>query len=258
MDCKLACERLEASRPDARDREDPDLLEAFEHLDQCPVCAETVDFRRMFDRRLRTVIRAVEVPADLQSRLLAALPAEDLPRVRDEAAPSPPSRRRGFLTAVAATVATIAVGGLWWAAQSPPEPLTAETVLDWCRTNLTQSAGDTSATLAAFQDDFEPTIGDGRWESQLADKIPRGADLDGDGKQDVAVYRLRVGYLVVLPPNRVTVPPSAGSARSADPRYLPAPHVAWTVGGQMHVCILPGGTRSQLDALLELVHSRAA
>ena len=257
MDCKLACERLEASRPDARDREDPELVEAFEHLDQCPVCAEMVDFRRLFDRRLRTVIRSVEVPADLQSRLLAALPAGDLPRVRDEAASSAPFRRRSVLTAIAATVATIAVG-VWWAAQAPPQPLTAETVLDWCRTNLTQSADGASATLAEFQDDIEPTIGDGRWESQLTDKIPRGADLDGDGKQDVAVYSLRVGYLVVLPANRVTNPPSAGSARSAQPQYLPAPHVAWTVGGQMHVCFLPGGTRDQLDALLELVHSRAA
>lgn len=259
MDCKLARERLDAARPDAQDREDVELLDAFAHLDDCPACADAVEFRRSFDRRLGAILRAVDIPADLKSRLVASLPAENTALRPDEASRPRPTRRRAFLAAASAAALLLVVGGVWWAGRRPPAPLTAETVLDWCRTELADRPTSGAAALDEFDGAFDATIADGRWTSVLQDRAPRGADLDGDGRHDAAVYVLgNGGYLVVLPPNRVNDPPAAGSAKTAPAQYSPAPHVAWTLDQQMYVCVLPDGTRSRLDALLQRVHRSAA
>jgi hypothetical protein len=64
--------------------------------------------------------------------------------------------------------------------------------------------------------------------------------------------------LIVLGAGRVSDPPTARSAGNAAPVYLPAPHVAWTDSGSMHICFLPGGTPDQLQKLLRRVYSGAA
>jgi hypothetical protein len=258
MDCELARECLDVARPDARDREDAELLAAFAHLDECPACAEAVEFRRMFDRQVGAKVRAVDVPADLQSRLIAALSAAD-PAVRtDDPTRALRSRRRAFLAAASAAALLFAAVGTWWVTQRQPAPLAAAAVLDWCRTTLAGDAGTASAALAEFDGSFDAAVGDGRWASQLARQAPQGADVDGDGDHDAAVYAIRGGFLVILPPGRVVDPPAAGSAGNAQRQYSPAPHVAWTFNQQMWVCILPGGSDRQLDALLNRVYGSAA
>lgn len=263
MDCELAREQLEAARPDVPERDDEALRSAYEHLDECPACAEVLAFRRLFDRRMRAVVRDVPVPADLRSRLSIAVAALDAP-VRPAAAdasvaPLPPDRRaarRAFLLATSAAGLLAAAGATWFVTNRPPAPLMAASVLDWWQQQLSQSCGFQLESLPEFNGRFEPTVADGRWQSRLIGP-PRGADIDQDGQVDAAVFAIREGFLVVLPPGRVSDPPSATSAATAPRSYAPAPHVAWTQGGSMHLCFAPGASSTQFERLLRSVNRAA-
>jgi len=244
MDCEHAREQLDATRQDFPEREDSELREAFAHLDQCAPCAEVYEFRSAFDRRMRTVVRQVDVPADLQARLQAALTvaAEPVRPVATETIygtkrPGPRGSRRAFLLATSAATLLIAVGWTWVVNHRPPTPMLAATVLDWWQQRLSGSAGFKVNELPEFDGQFEPTIADGRWQSRVMGP-PRGVDFDEDGRQD-------------------SDPPAVSSAVTANPGYAPAPHVAWTQGGSMHICYLPGGSRDQLQRLLKQVNRAA-
>jgi hypothetical protein len=260
MDCEHAREQLEAARPDSPEREDSELRAAFAHLDECRACAEVYNFRRAFDRRVRTVVRQVDVPSDLQSRLLTALATIESARpsttVGGESAARTGSRtsRRAFLLATSAASLLIAAGWTWLVNHQPPAPLSASTVLDWWQQRLSGESKFDIASLPECQ--FELKLTDGRWESRVQG-LPRGVDFDEDGRQDCAVFPMANGFLVVLPPGRVSDPPSATSPVTATPGYAPAPHVAWTQGGSMHICYLPGGSSRELKNLLNKVNSAA-
>lgn len=263
MDCEHAREQLDAARPDVPEREASELRAAFEHLDGCPACAEVYEFRRAFDRRMRTVVRQVEVPSDLQTRLMSLVSASSepaRPSTIDAAAtnvqPASRTSRRAMLLATSAATLLIAAGWTWVVNHQPPTPLLSETVLNWWQERLTDSAGFSIDSLPEFNGPFEPIVADGRWQSRVTG-APRGVDFDDDGRQDGAVFPIQGGFLVVLPPGRVSDPPSATSAVSAISRYAPAPHVAWTQGGSMHICYLPGGSAVQLERLLNQVNRAA-
>jgi hypothetical protein len=263
MDCEHAREQLDAARPDFPDREDSELQAAFEHLDGCPACAEVYEFRRAFDRRMRTVVRQVEIPSDLQTRLKALVTTEAEP-VRPSnsdaanARPGARTSRRAALLATSAAALLMATGWFWFVNHQTPAPLLSATVLNWWQERLSAPGGFSLASLQEFNGQFKPTVADGRWQSQVTGAAPRGIDFDDDGRQDGAVFSLKGGgFLVVLPPGRVSDPPSAASAVSAISRYAPAPHVAWTQGGSMHICYLPGGSPDDLQRLLNAVNRAA-
>lgn len=263
MDCELAREQLDAARPDVPERDDAELRSAFAHLEACPACAELYAFRRSFDRRVRTVIGEVAVPAGLSSRLLAAVEALDAP-VHPAAAnldvPEQPldrrATRRAFLLATSAAGLLVAAGATWFVTHRPPVPLLAGSVLNWWQQQLSAPGGFQLESLEEFDGQFEEVAVDGRWQSRLIGP-PRGADIDHDGRHDAAVFAIRDGFLVVFPAGRVSDPPSVTSAASADRSYAPAPHVAWTQGDCMHICFMPGASSAQFERLLHEV-SRAA
>jgi len=86
MECRTARELLDAARPDSADREDPELQAAFAHVDECDTCAEVLEFRRGFDRRVGEIVRDVPVPADLRARLQQAFaPMVETPQPRPAA-----------------------------------------------------------------------------------------------------------------------------------------------------------------------------
>jgi hypothetical protein len=263
MDCELAREQLDAARPDIPEREEAELRAAFAHLDECPACAEVYEFRRAFDRRVSSVIRQVEIPSDLRSRLSATVaaaadsihPAGTERLAVDNRHGLRASRRAGLLAASAAALLMTA-GWTWVVTHRPPAPLRAATVLDWWQQRLGQPESFSVTSLPEFDGRFEPVVADGRWQSRLIGP-PRGADIDEDGQHDFAVFEIKDGFLVVLAPGRVSDPPSATSALAENRSYAPAPHVAWTQGGSMHICFLPGASSGQLERLLKQVNRAA-
>ena len=108
--------------------------------------------------------------------------------------------------------------------------------------------------LPGFTGGFDPAIDDGRW-NRVTNSNPRGVDLDGDGKQDAAVYWMNgpvQGVLLVLSPDLVDDPPSSPSARGPARLYNPV-RVAWLPRGsqKVHLCVLKrDGDDSDLDRLL--------
>jgi len=263
MDCEHAREHLEAARPDVPEGEQPELQAAFEHLYGCPSCAEVYEFRRAFDRQMRTVVRQVEVPSDLQARLqlLVATAAEPVRAAATEPGATKvrsASRmsRRAMLLATSAAALLMTAGWTWVVNHQPPAPLLSATVLDWWQQQLSAPGEFRFESLPEFNGRFDPVVTDGRWQG-LVTGAPRGVDFDDDRRQDGAVFPIKGGFLVVLPPGRVSDPPSATSAVSGTRRYAPAPHVAWTQGGSLHICYLPGGSRDQLERLLNQVNRAA-
>lgn len=257
MDCRLAREQLDVARPGSADGDNPELQLAFAHLEVCGSCAELFRFRRAFDGKVGAVVRDVDVPPDFKLQVARAVGAASPRPASDQGfAGRAPSRRAALLAGCAAAL-LIAAGWTWFASRAAPAPLTAAEVLAWWRAQLGPDSALDLQSLPAFDGGFDPAPGDGRW-SRLAAASPRGADLDGDGADDAAVYLFRGGFLVVMPPDRVSDPPSAASALAATRHYAPVPHVAWTAGHRVHLCFVPGGTPAQLEQLLRTLHAAAA
>lgn len=258
MECRTARELLDFARPDSADREAPELQEAFAHVDECGACADVLEFRREFDRRVGEIVRDVPVPTDLCARLQQAFaPPVETVQPRPVENTTKRQARRAFVLATSAAALLIAAGWSFYRAHSAPAPLAATDVIDWWQAELARPGFDVAA-LPEFDGKFEATVGDERWRS-LSSTEPRGADLNGDGADDAAVFPFSGGFFVVLAPHRVSDPPSASSANSAKQLYLPVPHVAWTHNGSMHICfLLPGGTRDELEHLLHRIYGNAA
>ena len=254
MDCGLAREQLDVARPDSADRETAELEAAFAHVDACPECAEVVEFRREFDRRTGAVMRDVPVPAGLKERLLAAAeltasPSQIAPPARSY------NRRKLLLATSSAAALLIAAGVMWLVGGGAPDPLAMNDVRQFWARQLAEDA--TLASLPAFDGSFDAAIPDLRWASNLPVE-PLGADIDGDGRHDAAVYRFETGFLVVIQPNRVADAPAADSPFAAERSYAPVLHVAWTDAGQVHLCFVRTGGERGLDAILNRVYGAHA
>ena len=207
-------------------------------------------------------MRDVPIPPGLKSRLILALtdaaesfaaPPPSKASV-GQSVPVPRYRRRWVLSAVAAAAAVALVGGVSWKLlqQDEPAPLALQTVRDYFAGRLGDADGP---ALPAFKADWDAQIMDGRWKN-LASLEPSGADIDGDGRQDAALYALSNGaYLVVLAPGRIADPPASGSALSATRVYFPMTHVAWTLKEQVYICFVPGGP-DKLQQVLDAVYGR--
>jgi hypothetical protein len=210
-----------------------------------------VQGRQAFDREVGRVLRDVPVPTGLRERLLEALsevtsePPE--PAVQPRAAR--PERRRWWMTAVVSTAAglLVAVAGWMLFGRGEPPVLALEDVRTWSLDHLRDTA-DVDA-LPELGGELSPDLADGRWGAVVGQTVPRGADVDGDGVQDAAVYALRGGVvLVVTGPGRIEARPSTRT------EFYTAPaHAAWTVGEQVYLVFVPGG-REQLRKLLGQVY----
>ena len=255
MDCGLAREQLDVARPDSADRETAELQAAFAHVDACPECAEIVEFRREFDRRTAAVMRDVPVPAGLKERLLAAAElAESPPQV---AQPVPAYNRRKLLLATSSAAALlIAAGVMWIVGGGAPDPLAMNDVRQFWTEQLAEDAA--LASLPAFDGSFDAAIPDLRWAGNLPGVEPQGADIDGDGRHDAAVYQFGTGFLVVFPPDRIAHAPAAESPFAAERSYAPVLNVAWTDAGQVHLCFVRSGGERGLDAILTRVYGAHA
>lgn len=254
MDCGLAREQLDVARPDSADRESPELEAAFAHVDSCPECAEVVEFRREFDRRAGSVIRDVPVPAGLKERLLAAAeltvqPAAETPR------PSRRARRKFLLATSSAAALLVAAGAAWFFGGDAPHPIALHEVREFWSIQLSEPAA--VEELPAFDGNFDPSIPDLRWADHFQE-APQGADIDGDGLHDAAVYQFQTGFLVVLAPGRIEDAPAAESPFAADQDYTPILNVAWTDAGQVHLCYVQKGGVNGLKAILDYVYDAHA
>lgn len=254
MDCGLAREHLDVARPDSADRETAELEAAFSHVDSCPECAEVVEFRREFDRRTGAVVRDVPVPAGLKERLLAA--AELTAPPSQVAQPPRPSSRRKLLLATSSAAALLIAAGIMWIVGGAPDPLAMNDVRQFWTQQLAEDASLDS--LPAFDGSFDAAIPDLRWAGNLPGVEPQGADIDGDGRHDAAVYQFGTGFLVVFPPDRIADAPAAESPFAAERSYAPVLHVAWTDAGQVHLCFVRSGGERGLDAILNRVYGAHA
>jgi hypothetical protein len=258
MDCGLAREQLDAARPDSGDREDSALEAAFAHVDACPACAEVVEFRREFDRQVSRVVRDVSIPDGLRERLLAAGERSVQPLAAPaNKSPTHRGRRKVLVAVTSAAVLLLAAGGAWLFTHDGPAPLAMSKVQDYWSSHI--ESGATLASLPAFDGSFDATIQDGRWASSMS-APPLGADIDGDGRHDAAVYAFPSGsgFLVVVEPGRVNDVPQAASALSAQKSYRPVPNVAWTLDGQVYLCYVEQGGPRALDAVLSRVYGAQA
>src|SRR5258708_4066533 len=76
MDCETARLFLQSDRPGERDLDGPEADELHAHLEQCSHCNALALAARHLDQHLGRAMRAVAVPAGLQSRLLERLASD--------------------------------------------------------------------------------------------------------------------------------------------------------------------------------------
>lgn len=275
-DCQQARIALDASRPGQQDWREPELRAAAAHVAACPACHATLGERDRLDLEIGRVLTQVEVPVDLESRLLASLGAAAsdaaasgaaasgtaepgpvlLPSAGADDATTSRSRswRRWRSWAVVAAAMLVAFGIGWW--RHPlGQPLSLETVSAQL-TALEPGAGNTGVP---FDGGFDADVNDAVWQEAIGRAAPQGLDLDGRPGHDAAAYRFasgRVsGWLVVLPRSRIIDPPAASAPLRSQARYLPQPEVAWSSGEQVYLCVLDRGS---LDDLLREMYGGTA
>ena len=131
MNCEQALEHLDAVRPDRSDLGEPELAEARAHLDKCPAC--TSEFQRRSACDLQVVAMDVEIPEDLQARLLERIVGHEKRLVTDDqVTPHPRRLSRRFWFAGLATTALVLVATVAWHFSSPATgPVTLQQLRDW-------------------------------------------------------------------------------------------------------------------------------
>lgn len=269
MDCLHYLKQLDAVRPGSEEHDAPELQSARAHLAECESCAAEFEARQSFDRTVSVLMRDVPVPAGAEVRLLARLAASDATAHPPETVPAAPAeyraprRRRLTLLAAAAAVALLAVSLGWYLSSDAGPSMTMNELDEVVRTRLATMTLEEYAALPHFDEGFDGSIDDLRWQV-VANTQPRGIDLDGAEGHDAAAYwigsRSRQpvqGLLLVLPPEFVDPPPDAVSAAGAPRRYGPI-RVAWlpTGSSNVHLCVLPEAKDGDLDRLLRAVIHR--
>jgi hypothetical protein len=117
MDCKTARLLLEYARPHSHELDETEARTLEEHLAACADCDQQAGSERRADEVISRAMRAVDVPDQLRSRILARLAEEQVQRRRRWPAYS----LRGALAAAALLLLAL---GLWrWSAVRPPFPV---------------------------------------------------------------------------------------------------------------------------------------
>lgn len=250
MDCRTARELLEASRPERRDWQEPELRAAADHASHCAACSRSIEVREVVDRRIATVMRDVTIPAGFAERLVQAL--EPGPAT---ALPSRPQRsRRAALRAVGGLAASLLLlAGGWWIWFGRTSSLSLQEVYASLNAQFPQNQRIDLARLQPFDGSFSPDVDDLIWQDVIGGAAPLGLDLDGRPGDDAAAYRFVAGrtggiagVLLVLDAAAIADPPTESVPTTQYSRYNPRPQVAWRKGKHVYICVLERGT---LDGL---------
>lgn len=259
MDCPDYLNQLDAVLPGSEDHEDPGVREAVAHLSECERCAREFQVRQEFDGQVALQMRDVAVPSEARERLLQELGQSS----RTEASPAPtPTGGRGLKRSLmwkslVATAALLVLGLIGYLGSRPSPDMTMTQVHEKVATQFSSVTIQQYDNLELFDDRFDATFDDGRW-NLVTNSNPRGIDLDGEDGHDAAVYWINgpvTGVLLVLPAERVQVPPGNQSPIGVAPLYSPV-RVAWMPDGskKVHLCVLNGDAdESDLNRLLRSV-----
>ncbi len=252
-------EQLDAVRPDSDDLRETDMQEAARAVVTSPEWKQVFGRQLVIDRDINVAMQDVDVPADLQSRLHAAL-ERDRQAFAELATPAPEasltrrSWNRQLLTA-AAIVLAVSLGWLVW-----PHGPTMVTLNDVRQSLPFEDGAIDIRTLTAFDGSFDATLPSHLWSNwQAGDAL--GLDLDGNGTHDAAIYEFASknthGYLVVLPTSRLSDPPDRTFFNTANISYTPVTNVTWTAPADelVYLCFV---NRGQLESLSRVLTPPAA
>ena len=273
MDCRAALEILDVVRPDSADRTEPEVASAAAHAEDCPRCEERFRSRQEFDRRIGRQMRAVPVPSDLRSRLLAAIRDADVPTGGSElpaVVPAEPiatrrerGRRRARLVAIASTALCLMAAVTIFVAQM-------STAARWTLAELqreARGAWEQADQLPRFQGTFQPLLPEFGWQTSRSIHLaqePHGFP-PGTVPHPAAVYEFVLagprpvrGILLVTKTEFVANPPESQAFNARGVGSGPMGVVSWTEGDLVYVCVISGGGNS-LDRLHNAIrHAQAA
>ena len=268
MKCETARDRLEVTRPDRSDRNDPDLREEFAHLDSCEMCEEVYQQRQAFDRQIARAMRDVPTPDGLKSRILHALEeaGETAPDATVATEPDKPApTRRTWLKAAGSLAAAVLIAAVVipFLQDDEPQQIAFSGLVSDLGDRIASEDGLQLVTLEDYDGPAEVADIDGRWSVHAA-AGPKGVDFDGDGAHDVAVYAVRTrsgrgaGFLVVAPLSRISQPPNDTSWIGTTPHGGPVQHVAWKSGEKLYICFNNPAAGGAIQDLLREVGGSAA
>ena len=259
MNCETARERLDVTRPDGSDRNDPDLQEEFAHIGACTACEEVYERRQEFDREIARAMQEVPTPDRLKSRILESLEsaAAGTPAATGarEIAERAPTRRAWFrVLAGLTTAALLLLAGIVVWPDGSPQTIAFADLVSHLEEQITSSGGMQLTKPESKTGVFDAASIDGRWSFYKTGDV-RGVDVDGDGELDAAVYSIRTqrgaAYLVVASTSRITNGPTTSDWKRATPQGGPAPRIAWTSGDLVYICFEDPAQADTLRALLD-------
>jgi hypothetical protein len=242
MDRRNALEKLEIVRHDSDDLSDSELADAIAALDQDPAARQEFDRRLQLDAKIATAMQAVEVPAGLKDKLLAATTATN---VAPEPVKSPKRSRRGFLVAMT-SVAAAAIAVLVFLQQGPTK-VSYHGIVQ-------QAPRDVPATpWPAVTHDFnlpnwlvrKPRTSQQLWPSE-------SAPLDGQTEPTSVAVAGRSWVLIVTPLDRVEGAPNFGPGGTLGSGKLSTTHhyQAWQDTDFVYVLFVKG-SQNDLDAVYQ-------
>ncbi|MSR58337.1 MAG: hypothetical protein EXS05_11785 [Planctomycetaceae bacterium] len=259
-DCRAARRVLEWARPG--ETEALPLAASNRHVESCPDCRAALERNRQLDLKIGRLCRDVPLPADLQSRLLAALQipsdaaatdrvSKDGPMSVEVAAASVkhgPQNRLWLRHSVLAAACVFVVLGAWFVIR-PPRPtlnldeLTAQVIELVDPQALPEFAvGDVPPPPRSMDTRFlrippKRLPGDSAALYCFRFKTPRG--------------RIIEGRLLAVPVAQLKNAPTSSSFLGRPAVYLAQGFCSsqWAEGGYAYVCLLKGG-ESDLNRLL--------
>lgn len=257
MDCQSARSMLDASRPDRRDWQEPELREAAQHALNCGPCEGVLSERDIFDRRLSATMADVAIPAGLKEWLLQTLAAKPIvPPVAIEVPPRFRLSRRAWLVMAGTLIVALLGGWAYWFLGRGGVTLNEVYADINSRFPLTRERISLEH-LRPFNGRFDATITDPRWIDAVTSE-PVGLNLFSLWGHDAAIYRFAVGrsrslsgLLILMDAHAIEDPPTSPVPTRRHSRYDPRPQVTWRHGDQVYVCILERGT---LDEVLRAMY----
>jgi hypothetical protein len=156
-------EMLESCRPESDDILDPEMADAARALEGDLRLRDVFARQQRQDRQLRDAFLQVEVPADLEQRLLAALASaggsEPAAVVERRPGRSEPLRRRWLVAALTTTASLLVLAG-WWATRPavPTLALLEQFTLEW--TEALERGDGTGEDWRPFREEEFPHL---RW-----------------------------------------------------------------------------------------------
>jgi hypothetical protein len=179
-----------------------------QHLFECEHCRITLRERKHFDERIRGQLRVAPLPRDLahlQTTVLQAMAEQGLASSSNAAnAACRPISRRRYGIAIAVSLMIAASWLTWESFRLPKIPYT--TVVTTLVSRFIDDPRDDVARLVSFDGNFPLWHAFPRFH-HLRLSEAHGVDLDGDNRQDAAIFNFAIerrrGILAVIPTRRM-------------------------------------------------------